>query len=198
MIPVILSKNAITLWAIYTVNFLFHPDHIEVCCAVLLTDIDCMTNRDKTTPSADSLNVLLADDDSDDRYFFKKVIDEMSIAVKLATVANGEELLLYLNAKPKNPTDILFLDLDMPKKNGSECLVEIKNSQKFKRLPVVIYSASLSKSGADFLYDQGAYFYIHKTDTAELRKVLHHILLNLSEHKLGRPKREEFVIQKFA
>ncbi len=156
-----------------------------------------MTNKDKITPSPDSLHVLLADDDSDDRYFFKKVIDEMSIAVKLATVANGEELLLYLKAKPKNPTDILFLDLNMPKKNGSECLVEIKNDPKFKRLPIVIYSTSLSKSVADFLYDHGAYFYIHKTDTAELRKVLHHVLLSLSEHKLDRPKREEFVIQKF-
>ncbi|HEY5746181.1 MAG TPA: response regulator [Chryseolinea sp.] len=156
-----------------------------------------MTNKDKTTPSADSLHVLLADDDGDDRYFFKKVIDEMSIAVKLTTVVNGEELLLYLNAKPKNPTDILFLDLNMPKKNGSECLVEIKNNPKLKRLPIVIYSTSLSQNVADFLYEQGAYFYIHKTDTAELRKVLHHILLNLSKHKLDRPKREEFVIQKF-
>ena len=157
-----------------------------------------MTNKDKSTPSADSLHVLLADDDSDDRYFFKKVIDEMSIAVKLVTVADGEQLLLYLNARPKNPTDILFLDLNMPKRNGSECLVEIKRNQKFKRLPIVIYSTSLIENVADFLYNHGAYFYIQKTDTAELRKVLQHILLSLWEKKLARPKREEFIIQKFA
>ena len=156
-----------------------------------------MTNKDKTTPSPDSLHVLLADDDRDDRYFFKKVIDEMSVAVKLATVADGEELLLYLNARPKNPTDILFLDLNMPKRNGSECLVEIKRNKRFKRLPIVIYSTSLSEHVADFLYNHGAYFYIHKTDTSELRKVLQHILLSLWGKKLARPKREEFVIQKF-
>lgn len=140
------------------------------------------------------LHLLLADDDKDDRFFFKKVLSELSIPTSLTVAEDGEKLMAYLSKHNKNLPDVLFLDLNMPRKNGSECLVEIKSSKKFKDLPVIIYSTSLHEEVANLLYEKGAHYYIRKTDIIELKKVLHYILKRLAENKFTRPKRNEFVL----
>ena len=153
-----------------------------------------MINDNRIANSLTPLHILLADDDSDDRYFFEKVISTMPNPAKLSTVNDGEELIIYLEANWNQLPDILFLDLNMPKKNGSECLLEIKKNQKLERLPVIIYSTSLSKDVADILYANGAHFYIRKTDMTGLRKMLNHVLLLLSEKTFARPTRDKFVL----
>src|SRR5688500_7807458 len=110
------------------------------------------------------IHVLLADDDSDDRYFFEKVLTELPIATHLITVEDGEELVAYLSENSGKLPDVLFLDLNMPRKNGLECLSEIKQNEKLKRLPVIIYSTSMNENVADILYNNGAYYYVRKTD----------------------------------
>ena len=83
----------------------------------------------------EQLNFLLADDDTDDRYFFGKALKELSIPSTLTTVEDGEKLMDYLSENSKQLPDVLFLDLNMPCKNGAECLTEIKNDQQLKHLP---------------------------------------------------------------
>ena len=94
------------------------------------------------------LNILLAEDDLDDQVFFEKALSELPIFTKLTTVKDGEQLMKYLSANLGNAssTDILFLDLSMPYKTGVECLVEIKENAKFKKLQVVMFTCSLSSS----------------------------------------------------
>ena len=137
--------------------------------------------------------VLLADDDSDDRHFFEKAIKTLPIATILATVQDGEELMNYLNKNFDILPDVLFLDINMPKKNGLECLVEIQQNLKLKDLPVIIYSTSLHDDVADLLYNKGAYYYVRKNDIAELKMVLHHILTLLAENRFIRPVQKEFI-----
>lgn len=140
------------------------------------------------------LTILLADDDRDDRYFFLKALQELSIRVRLNTVDDGEQLITYLLKNFKDLPDVLFLDLNMPRKSGAECLEEIKRNPKLKALPVVIYSTSLYEDVAEHLYTLGAHYYVRKTDYAELKKVLKRVLLLLVENKFQRPSSNDFII----
>ena len=140
------------------------------------------------------LNILLADDDKDDRFFFAKALQEISIATHLKTVTDGEKLMEYLSKNSEHLPDVLFLDLNMPRKNGAECLVEIKSKKKLQQLPVVIYSTSLIDAVADVLYQKGAHYYLRKRDLNELASILQYILGLMKENKFVRPTRDEFVL----
>ncbi|MBL0048202.1 MAG: response regulator [Bacteroidetes bacterium] len=126
----------------------------------------------KTAP----LSILLADDDKDDRYFFEKALKELSIPTLINSVNDGEQLMLYLVKHAANLPDVLFLDLSMPRKNGFECLSEIKENQVLKNIPVIMFSTSYTK---DFNYEKnmietlqkiGAQDYIRKPDNFEKLK----------------------------
>jgi CheY-like chemotaxis protein len=144
------------------------------------------------------LNLLLADDDKDDRFFFEKVLKELPIQTRLTTVEDGEKLMQYLSENYKQLPDILFLDLNMPRKNGSECLEKIKSDKRLKHLPVIIYSTSLHDDVADILYEKGAHYYIRKTDIIELKKAIHYALTLMLEKKFERPSRDKFIVNMIA
>lgn len=117
--------------------------------------------------------ILLADDDNDDCILFRDALEELDAPTNLTTVCDGEELLDYLK-KTKEAPDVLFLDLNMPRKNGYECLKEIKQNDSLKNLPVVIISTSFEPNIVELLREQGAQHYICKpVDYAELVKVTH-------------------------
>jgi len=126
------------------------------------------------------LNILLADDDIDDQIFFEKVLSELPISTKLTKFRNGEELMTHLTTNTDNSSsnDILFLDISMPYKTGFECLVEIKENEKLKDLPVVMLSCSFTKSIdfeqnlIDTLTKMGAAGFIRKPDSFEQLKIL--------------------------
>jgi CheY-like chemotaxis protein len=140
------------------------------------------------------LNILLADDDKDDRFFFNKILGELPVKTQLATVEDGEKLMAYLSNNETNLPDILFLDLNMPRKNGAECLEEIKADKNLEDLPVIIYSTSLHENVADQMYQMGAHYYIRKTDLMELKKVIHQVLRLMLETNFERPVRDKFVL----
>lgn len=140
------------------------------------------------------INILLADDDKDDRFFFDLALKELSIATKLVTVEDGEKLMTYLKKNVTNLPQVLFLDLNMPRKNGAECLMEIKKSAGLKELPVIIYSTSLHEDTATALYNAGAHYYVHKITLSELVVILGQVLDTLVETKFVKPGRENFVV----
>lgn len=144
--------------------------------------------------SLNKLNILLADDDKDDRFFFDKALKALPIPTELTTVEDGEQLMEYLAENSEKLPDVLFLDLNMPRKKGSECLSEINKHPMLKELPVIIYSTSLHEDVADQLYKNGAYYYVHKTDLAELEKILLYILTMMVEKKFIRPARDGFIL----
>jgi CheY-like chemotaxis protein len=123
------------------------------------------------------LHILLADDDLDDRFFFEKALKELDIPAQLTKVTDGEQLMEYLTNESTILPQVLFLDINMPRKNGFECLTEIKQNQKLKDLPVVIFSTSKSWDMIDMLFKTGAHVYIHKpNDFSQLKQVIHHAL----------------------
>ena len=134
-----------------------------------------------------TLRILLADDDEDDRFFFRKALIELSIPSQFKAVHDGEQLMKYLAQNAAHLPNVLFLDLNMPRKNGSECLSEIKSDKKYKDIPVIIYSTSLNEEIADVLYNKGAHYYIRKHNFPELKKMLQHFLYLLTEKKIEAP-----------
>jgi CheY-like chemotaxis protein len=152
-----------------------------------------MKQNGKEPLHTNPLKVLLADDDADDRHFFDKILKTLPIKTRLVTVEDGEALMTYLFENSDNLPDVLFLDLNMPKKNGMECLAEIKLNAKLKRLPVVIYSTHMHEKDAGLLYKEGAHYYIRKTDIIELTKVLHRVLNKMVVNKFARPSKDKFI-----
>ena len=144
--------------------------------------------------SVTHLEIVLTDDDLDDCIFFKDALDELPFEVNLTAMHNGEELLKYLEEKQRLP-DVLFIDFNMPRKNGHECLSQIKQHEKLKEIPVVIYSTSFEPGAADLLFKNGAHFYIRKPgEFSALKKVIHYVLRLIVKNGTTQPSRENFII----
>src|ERR1035437_7817102 len=129
------------------------------------------------------LNILLADDDTDDRSFFAKALKEVAISTNLTTAKDGEHLMKYLADNSEQLPNVLFLDLNMPRKNGFECLVEINENEKLKDIPVVILSTSYPQDKhyelgmISNLFNLGARVYIRKpTEFNQLKQLIDHSL----------------------
>ena len=142
------------------------------------------------------LNLLLADDDTDDCFFFKEALEELPISAKLTTVNDGVQLMQLLSSKETPLPDALFLDLNMPRKSGIECLTEIKLIDKLEQLPVIIFSTSLNMEVVDLLYQNGARYYICKPgEFDKLKKVISETVTLLSQDKLTQSSRDNFILQ---
>ena len=140
-------------------------------------------------------NILLADDDEDDCSFFEVALEELGLPATLVTGHDGVQLMDYLKANTANLPDILFLDLNMPRKNGHECLKEIKEISEYVTLPVIIFSTSLDIEIVDLMYQKGATHYIRKPgEFAKLKTVISNALSATVQNNLQQPVREQFVL----
>jgi two-component system, response regulator len=126
-----------------------------------------------------TIDILMADDDSDDRMMAKEAFEENKLANNIVFVEDGEELLDYLNNRGKheganNPLPgLILLDLNMPKKDGREALRELKSDARLKRIPVVILTTSKAEEDILRSYDLGVNSFITKPVTFdELVKVI--------------------------
>jgi CheY-like chemotaxis protein len=135
------------------------------------------------------LYILLADDDADDRELFGEAIEETGLNVKLDFAEDGKDLINMLSSLQNLP-HMIFLDLNMPNKSGRECLDFIRNSEKLKHIPVIIYSTSSSTSDIDDTYSKGANLYVKKpTSYNELLEMAKNVLLlNWLNHPPGSSK----------
>jgi CheY-like chemotaxis protein len=147
------------------------------------------------SPLLPTRHILLADDDKDDQLLFKEALEEIPLSTNLTIVQNGEQLMQSLNDKRKELPDVLFLDLNMPRKNGFTCLSEIKQSERLKQFPVIIYTTSYEPEIVNLLYKNEAQYYIRKPNNFEHLKKAVNKALTLTEQKNNpQPSRENFVL----
>lgn len=123
------------------------------------------------------LNIYLADDDDADQFLFKEALDEMQLKTKLTVADSGIHLLQLLDEILPVRPDIIFMDINMPCKNGFECLDEIKQHSELKEIPVVMLSSSCLPESERMALKLGASKYICKPNTfealvKEIREVL--------------------------
>ena len=141
------------------------------------------------------IKLILADDDIDDRFFFKDSLSKIPIDTSLTTVSNGVELMTLLLSSEGDLPDVVFLDLNMPMKSGFECLTEIKAHERFQSLPIIIYSTSMNEPVVNSLFEQGAFHYIRKPgEYSKLKEVIFKGLSSLANTS-KKPTKDNFVIQ---
>ncbi len=141
------------------------------------------------------LNILLADDDKDDRFFFNLALDALTIPTQLATVVDGEELMEYLAENVHQLPDVLYLDLNMPRKNGFECLSEIKLNIHLHLLPVIMFSTSFEQEVVNLLYQNGAQYFMRKpAEFSQLKKIIQQTVQLITQENNAQPTKEDFVL----
>jgi CheY-like chemotaxis protein len=122
------------------------------------------------------MNVFYADDDVDDREMFCEALNEINPAIKVVLGKDGEETLKILSVEKVLP-DLIFLDINMPRMDGIECLGKIKSDDRLKSIPVIIYSTTSNKSDQSKIALLGASDFILKGNSFEsVKKSLHKIL----------------------
>src|SRR6266545_1165908 len=119
-----------------------------------------------------SITILIADDDVDDRMMMRDALEESRLANDIRFVEDGEELMDYLQHRGKfeNPADsprpgIILLDLNMPKKDGREALAEIKADPRLKTIRIIILTTSKAEEDILRTYELSAASYITKPVT---------------------------------
>jgi CheY-like chemotaxis protein len=144
---------------------------------------------------SENINILLADDDNDDCQFFKEALEELPLTTQLTTVHDGDQLMHLLKKETDRLPHVLFLDLNMPRKNGFQCLEEIKHDKKLTDLPVIIFSTSFDQNAADVLYRNGAQYYICKpVDFSNLKNVIHEAIKLSTQKNISQPPKEKFLL----
>ena len=124
--------------------------------------------------NAKPITILLADDDPDDRMLTRDAFDESRLRNTLEMVEDGEELMDYLHhrgkyaGKASRPKPgLILLDLNMPRKDGREALMEIKNDPDLRRIPVVVLTTSKAEEDILRTYDLGVNSFVVKPVTFE-------------------------------
>lgn len=140
-----------------------------------------------------TIQVLLTDDDIDDLMLFEEAIREVSLPVEFSSADNGNELLRLL--KSDYHPNLIFLDLNMPGKNGKDCLKELRSNPDSKNIPVIMYSTSSNQEDIETCYRRGANLYVIKPHLfSDIVKTLEKVL-SMDWTKSGKRSKDEFVLR---
>jgi CheY-like chemotaxis protein len=140
----------------------------------------------------EKLNILLVDDDHGECDFFREALEKAHVSFELKCCYNVlDDVYFQLLSKD---FDVIFLDINMPGETGVSFLKKIKSKEKFKDIPVIMYTVSAHDSEIEECYKLGAHYYLVKP-YAELNLVesvrkIFETDLTLS----SRPSIENFVI----
>ena len=139
-----------------------------------------------------NLNVLLVDDDSEESYLFNEALEHAHLHIRLSHVNDGNDLINYLLTHPA--PDLVFMDINMPYKDGFEALTEIRSNPPFKNLPLIIYSTTDNEDSINACYEKGANLFVIKpNDFDEMVQVLKKVC-TYDWKNYNKPSRENFVI----
>jgi len=112
-------------------------------------------------------SVLLVDDDIDDQDLFIEAVNEVDDSIECMSASNCEEALDLLKNKKIGMPDMIFLDLNMPRLNGKQCLAELKKEAHLADIPVIIYSTSSEKRDIEETSRLGAAHFLTKPNKFE-------------------------------
>lgn len=134
--------------------------------------------------SADTA-IYYIDDDGDDLDFFNDAMKRLDQEVTLFKTA--EKLLKKLRNPPPAPS-LLFMDLNMPLRNGFELIADLKADPAFKNLPIIVYSTAIDSATVEKCRLLGASMYINKpTSMPALVRTLRQVLeIDWTQYKVGK------------
>lgn len=138
------------------------------------------------------MHILMADDDKEDFFILKEAAEKASETLTVSYAGNWLELWRFIL---KTLPDMVFLDINMPVKDGIECLQLLRNERKYDNVPIMIYSTSVSKGDIDKAYQNGANYFIVKPNAIDdITNIIKKLVSMGKEALLSVPAREEFVI----
>jgi CheY-like chemotaxis protein len=116
--------------------------------------------------------ILMVDDDPDDFFIVREILREKGFENDIRLCSDGEELMDYLmGSYPDIETckvpGVILLDLNMPKMDGRQTLVEIKENEALRYIPVIVLTTSTDPGDIDFCHRAGADAYIEKSQSFE-------------------------------
>jgi len=111
--------------------------------------------------------LLIVDDDADDREMFADAINEVDPRLECLVASNGEEAMSMMNSQSSKIPDLIFLDLNMPRMNGKQCLAAIKKSKDLQHIPVIIYTTTKRREDEKETKQMGAAAFLTKPNSFE-------------------------------
>jgi len=122
---------------------------------------------------AEKITCLLIDDDLDDQEIFKLALQDVNDKVSFLTANDGAAGLQLLSTPENLTPHYIFLDLNMPRMGGKDCLTAIRNMPHLSETPVIIYSTSSDPRDVTETKSLGASDYIVKQfDINSLKDIL--------------------------
>ncbi len=105
---------------------------------------------------------LLVDDDIDDILIFQETLKKVDEKIQLFYVHDGKDALDFLAENNGHLPSLIFLDINMPRMDGKECLKHLKHDEKYKNIPVLMYTTSSQSSDIEETMMTGAMCFITK------------------------------------
>ena len=123
------------------------------------------------------MNILLVDDDEDDRVVFTAALEALDIPVNYETAKDGIAGLELITDKLLFFPDYIFIDLNMPGMTGFQLLEQLKKMSVIRTIPVIIYTTSNNQRDIDTAFRLGAYGFVCKPSKfQDLQSILKEIL----------------------
>jgi len=118
------------------------------------------------TPSTRPVQILIVEDNPADARLVREVMRDSKVLNEIHWVPDGVEALAFLRTQGKYANaprpNLIFLDLNMPRKDGREVLREVKADEGLKRIPIVVMTSSQAEEDVARAYDQHANCYVRK------------------------------------
>ena len=123
----------------------------------------------KATPHV----IVYAEDDADDLYLVQQAFEQHKELIEIVHAENGFQAIDYLNGLPENGRlpCLILLDINMPGMDGREALIRIRQSERFKNIPVVLFTTSSSRLDQEFARKWDARFFTKPLHYAELEEL---------------------------
>jgi len=114
---------------------------------------------------SEPVKIILAEDDKDDQEFFRDALDAAQVPNEVVTVENGQQLIDMLKDEDEPNPDIIFIDINMPVKNGKQALAEIRKEKDLRDIPAVMLTTSGQPDDIEESFKTGANLYIQKPNS---------------------------------
>ncbi len=142
-----------------------------------------------------NIQILLVDDDKADCLLFQEALAELPVSAHLTIVNDGDFLIEELTKKVNKLPDVLFLDLNMPRKSGFTVLGQIKRNTELQDIPVIIFSTASDAQTVKNVFKDAAHYYISKPASfSQLKNVIYEALTLISHKHNPLPSPENFRI----
>ncbi len=130
------------------------------------------------------MQIFLVDDDQEDHEIFKMSLEKVDSSIEIVTAESGIEALNYLKDNSAYRPDIIFLDVNMPKMNGKDCVRELRKNSDFAETPMILYSTYDGQREINEAINVGASEFMTKpASITEFAKALKDIIIKHSKPK---------------